>query len=254
MTLRMVRTLQALILAGLGIFLLNKIWSGQLYWYINARFLPLTILGLIGLLWLAQAQLRDRPPQAGGHEHGHHPPSGGDDHQHAHIGLPALALLAAPIVLGVLVPAAPLTADAIANRGLSQAAPLSAGGPVELVQFHLAPEERTILDWLRAFDQADDPSAFAGEPADVTGFVYQDARAGEEHFMVARFTLTCCVADASAIAMLVDWTGASALAANSWVRVRGPVRVASFEGRPMPLVKAETVEAISPPDQPYLYP
>lgn len=51
----MYRSLQALILALLGLFLLNRIQSGRITWYINARFMPLTLLGAAGLLLIAGA-------------------------------------------------------------------------------------------------------------------------------------------------------------------------------------------------------
>ena len=255
MELRTYRAFQALVLAGLGIYLINRIYTGRLFWYINARFLPLTLLGALGVLLLAQALLASRRPRSGqaeadDHEH---------DHDHAHERRPAgaarmLALLALPVALGTLVPAAPLSAAAIDNRGLSSAAPLSVGAQAGPVQFALAPEERTVLDWLRAFQQAADPAVHAGQPADVTGFVYHDPRLPAGQFLIARFTLTCCVADASAIALLVEWPGAGDLPANTWVRARGPIAVEGFDGRPFPMVRAETVELVDPPDNPYLYP
>jgi len=41
-----------------------------------------------------------------------------------------------------------------------------------------------------------------------------------------------------------------------WVRVTGPVEKAYFADDPqaIPLIRAETVEAVPQPDQPYLYP
>lgn len=118
---RLHRSFQALILALLGLFLLNKLWNGTVLWYINSRFLPLTVIGAFGLLWLA------------------------------------------------------------------------------------------------------------------------------------RFTLTCCVADAAAIGMIVRWPAAAELATNGWVRVQGPVQLGELEGRRMPVIEAHSVEAVPPPDRPYIY-
>jgi uncharacterized repeat protein (TIGR03943 family) len=166
----------------------------------------------------------------------------------------ALLLLALPILLGALISATPLTAEAIDNRGLSNAAPLQMGGSSSPVQFTLAPEERTILDWLREFQAAEDPASFAGQAADVVGFVYHEPRLPDDQFMLARFTLICCVADASAIAVQVTWANAATVPSNEWVRVRGPIAVGEWEGRASPMVLAESVEFVDPPDQPYLYP
>jgi uncharacterized repeat protein (TIGR03943 family) len=260
MTRRSYRAFQALILAGLGIFLIDKIWTGTLFWYINARFMPLTVIGALGVLWLAQALLAARGPGGdaarGVGKSGSQEIEGAAD---AHAMQPAgagraLLLLALPILLGALIPATPLTAEAIDNRGLSNAAPLQMGGSSSPVQFTLAPEERTILDWLREFQAAEDPASFAGQAADVVGFVYHEPRLPDDQFMLARFTLICCVADASAIAVQVTWANAATIPSNEWVRVRGPIAVGEWEGRASPMVLAESVEFVDPPDQPYLYP
>ena len=46
-------------------------------------------------------------------------------------------------------------------------------------------------------------SQFNGQPADLIGFVYSEPTFGGDHFMVARFAISCCVADASAIGVPV---------------------------------------------------
>jgi len=254
MTLRGQRTLQALVLAAIGFYLLNLIWSGRLGWYIHTRFLPLTLIGAVGLLWLAQAQMTARPPfEAVGLEG----EVGGAERQ-AERAAPGsrrrLLLLLLPVLLGVVIPAAPLSAAAIERRGVAANAPLRSPTDTQALRFTLAPEDRTILDWLVLFQE--DPSflAFAGQPADVIGFVYSDDRVGEGRFLLSRFAVTCCVADATALGLLVEWPGTAELAKEGWVRVRGTTAVGELEGRSSALVQAASVEAIDRPDQPYLFP
>src|SRR5262245_27405133 len=123
---RTYRTLQALTLAGLGIFLLEKIWSGTLYWYISNRFLVLTLIAAIVLLVLAQTILPRRRPE-GAEDEGQHLEHPGHDHDHG-TAQPAWGLLvvALPVLLGIVVPAKPLGAAAIANKGINTSAPLVA--------------------------------------------------------------------------------------------------------------------------------
>jgi putative membrane protein len=251
------RTLQALILAGLGLFLLQKAWAGTLYWYINDRFLALVLGAAIGFLILARSVLPPWRAAAGAADN--HP--GGDDHacnhqtDHDHQAVPAwrLWMVALPIVLGLLIPARPLGSRALANKGLNLGAPLAAGGASDS-RVTLPPAERTILDWVRAFNYPTDPGFFTGEPADVIGFVYHDAALGDDEFIISRFSVTCCAADAAGVGLLVQWPHAATLEADAWVRVRGPVQPGTYNDRPIPVVTAETVEGISPPTQPYLYP
>ena len=249
MPLRTYRTFQALILAALGVFFLHKIWSGTLFWYINQRFMALTLIAALGFLALAQSVLQRRRENPD-HDHAD------ENHHHPHApAFPAwtLVVVALPVLLGVLIPAKPLGSSAIANRGVNITAPLTAGA-AQPAKLDLAPTDRTILDWIRAFNYASDPKSFAGQSADVIGFVYHDSRLAGEQFLAGRFTVNCCVADAMAIGVIVQWPDSKGLADNGWVRVRGSVQASEIDGRPIPLIIAESVEPVSPPEQPYLYP
>ncbi|MGH2524765.1 MAG: TIGR03943 family putative permease subunit [Anaerolineales bacterium] len=245
MSLRTHRALQALLLAALGMFLLQKVWSGTLFWYINQRFLFLSLFAALGFLALAQgalAQLRRRPAEAS------------PEHEHEGASAWSLVIVALPLLLGLLIPARPLGSSAIANKGLNTTAPLTAVDASKPAQPSLASTDRTVLDWVRAFNYESNPAVLDGQPADVTGFVYHDSRLQPGQFLVGRFAVSCCVADAAAIAMIVAWPDAADLRDNVWVRVRGPVQAASLNGQPIPLISAEMIEQIAEPDQPYLYP
>lgn len=259
MPLRTYRTFQALILAGLGLFLLDKIWSGRLVLYINQRYAILILLAGLGLLALAQGVLNARPklPSL-------QPPADPESailQQNAGRAEEApagswfnLLLVVIPILLGLIIPARPLGASALPARGINTSSPLSVSGGAVASAASLAPADRDILDWIRAFNGAKDPTTLGGEDADVTGFVYHDPRLSKDEFMVGRFVITCCVADALAIGMVVAWPKAVEMTDNGWVRVRGAVKVIELEGNKIPLIEATSVEDLPAPDQPYLFP
>ncbi len=259
LSLRTQRSLQALVLAGLGLFLLQKIWTGTLYWYINQRFMLLILLAAVGLLALARLVLPSpRAKAAAEAEALAHDYHAHDGHDHAHdeskaTPLWGILILAVPLALGLLVPARPLGSAAIANKGINTTAPLTAGSSAP-VQLDLASTDRNVLDWVRAFNYATDPATYAGQAADVTGFVYHAQGLPEGQFLVSRFAVTCCSADATAVGLLVQWPQAADLDNNSWVRVRGAMAVGSFAGRATPLINADSLEGVAAPDQPYLYP
>lgn len=89
---------------------------------------------------------------------------------------------------------------------------------------------------------------------ELTGFVMSEASARgqasiprltqEESFAVARMAIWCCAADAYAIGFAVRWDGAVP-AADSWVRVRGTLRL---RGAKALVIDAESVEVTSAPD------
>jgi putative membrane protein len=185
-----------------------------------------------------------------GHDHSHD-----HDHQHGHApSWSTLAIVAIPLALGVLVPARPLGASAISTSGV----PTSLGtAPVASVstQFDLAPTDRNVLDWIRAFSSANNIDEFAGQSADLVGFVYRDVRfKADSQFMVARFTVSCCVADASAIGVIVESPDGAKVAQDSWVHVKGQFKVEEIDGQRAPVLIAESIETVPQPEHPYLYP
>ena len=265
MSLRAYRTFQALILGGMGVYLLSKVVDGRILMYINQRFVLLVLAAALLLIFLAQLVLRERPAPAveDGEPGGPHDDDHGDDHDHHHDHAHAehgpterkgwvLWLAALPLLIGVLAPQRPLSASALENRGVNTGASLSVRGAAQALE--IPPEQRTVLDWLRVFNESSDLNELKGQPADVTGFVYHDTRLEPGQFMVGRFTIACCVADAAAISVVVEWPDAASLPGNSWVRVQGPVDVYELDGKKLPLVQARQVEAIPEPAQPYLFP
>ena len=120
--------------------------------------------------------------------------------------------------------------------------------------FSSDPLKWNVLDWLRAFNSAEDATSFNGKQADVIGFVYREASFADDQFMVARFTISCCVADASAIGLPVIWEQAGDFPQDTWVRVQGAFEVGQFRGDTVPVLHATSVETVEQPEHPYLYP
>jgi uncharacterized repeat protein (TIGR03943 family) len=183
------------------------------------------------------------------------PHNGHEDHDHMSSGSPwTLFVLAIPVLLGFLVPAKPLESSALDLRGLTTNAIAGGGGSQTSIDLEQPSDQRTVLDWIRAFNFATDPSIYIGETADVTGFVYEDKRLSADQFMVSRFAVTCCVADAFAIGVIVESPDAANWPGNAWVHVVGKIQVATFDGQAYPLILAESIKEIPVPSQPYLFP
>ena len=186
------------------------------------------------------------------HEHEHEHEHGHAGHSHG-LSWGAVGLVAVPVVLGLLVPARPLGASAISSRGIGLSAPGSAGGNTTVAQ-RVSIGPKNILDWLREFSRQADPNAFAGQEVDLVGFVYRDPRNTADQFWVSRFTISCCVADATAIGLLVQTDQAASLKNDSWVRVTGKIGVGEFAGEKLPIILPDKIEPTEQPEHPYLYP
>lgn len=160
-----------------------------------------------------------------------------------------LLVVLTPLFFGLLIPARPLGAEAV-NGGIDTRVVLGTNES----SFTIAPEERNVLDWLRMFGNSTDYNEFAGQPVNTIGFVYREPDFAGDEFMMARFTVSCCVADASALGLPVVFADTSNLTDGEWVEVVGEIAVQPFGEDTMPVVDARTVTVIPPPEHPYLYP
>ena len=169
--------------------------------------------------------------------------------------VPALSLIfmSIPLILGLLASEQPLSSSALDNRGLSLTSTLGSGQTINS-SLKVIEDDRTILDWIKLFNYSEDHAPYAGSSVNVIGFVYHDARLPEGQFMVSRFIITCCVADAFAIGMPVEAAAGINPEDNTWVNVKGTLDIATIDGKAVPLIQASSIETVSAPEQPYLYP
>ncbi len=258
-----IHILRGIIFIGWGFFLVQKVESGEIQYYINQRYLFLVFLGAVafvglGLVTLMNALQTTKPTAStAGHSHQAEENGFSDHHDPETTGsLPVLGTLviAIPLLLGLIIPARPLGSSALTNRGVDAAAPLIRRVGGSATTLNQATTDRSVLDWVSLFSAASDPGIYSGQDAQVTGFVYHDPRLPKNQFFVSRFVITCCVADASALGMLVTWTGSEKLAENGWVQVKGSIFTATVGGQVLPGITAQAVDPIATPDQPYLSP
>ncbi len=179
--------LRPAILAGLGLYFNYNLASGNLTNYINVRFAWLSYLAAMLFLLLAAVTAYDlfnARRQGGQHTHDHG------------LSWAGLAIVAIPLVLGTFIPSRPLGANAVEGDLASGIAAIGS-----TTAFTSDPLTWNVLDWLRAINSSDDLSGFNGQQADVVGFVYRAESFPPTTFMVARFVISCCAADASAIGL-----------------------------------------------------
>lgn len=231
--------LQAVVLLGLAAYFAFNLLTNNVTNYINTRFVWLSyvavvifgVLGIASLMAVRSGRMLDRGP----------------DHQR--VTLPVILVMAVPLVLGTLIPSKPLGAEAIDSSVSFNA---FAGLNVEVVDKD--PLERNVLDWARIFTTDTAAGTFNGQEANVIGFVYTEPTHPDNTFVVARFTVSCCVADASPIGLPIYWPEADTLPSGQWVEVSGAFEARDFRGQLTPTLIAERITLIEQPDHPYLYP
>lgn len=237
---------QIVVLAGLAFYFGFIVLSGRWAFYIDPRFQWLSVVAVALLTLLAAVNIISKEEDA----------QIDDPFQDDHTKVTwfPIAVVAIPLFLGLVIPAEPLGADAVKTRGIDtdfSSVSLSNNANRSLT---IVPSERNVLDWARAIASSDEPQEFDGQEAKVIGFVYRDSRFGDDQFMVSRFTLSCCVADAMAIGLVVQMPeDAPDFAVDSWVEVEGTFLESEFGDSIIPILYATEIRPVEQPDQPYLY-
>lgn len=246
------------LLVALGVFFYSRIANGTLYYYINERFAVFTLIGIGGLVLLGLSYRWDSAAAEEAHEQEH---SHVHVHDHSHtLSWGGIAIIALPIVLGLATPPQPLGAAALANRDVTLSMNESAL-PVGLRNREKSPLDKTIMDWWQEFRIATATSQgtwqqeFIDQAVRVSGFVYKDEQYGNDHFLVTRFVVSCCVADANVLGLLVNTPDAATFVDDQWVEVEGKfIANQPVDGWSMPIISAHSINPIDVPNQPYLYP
>jgi putative membrane protein len=95
---------------------------------------------------------------------------------------------------------------------------------------------------------------FVGKKLELTGFVYRQENMKDNQFVLGRFSLQCCSADAAPFGVLVEYDRARNFATDSWVTVTGTIGKTTFDDMEIMVLKPEKVAKAEPAKTPYVYP
>ncbi|MEX2274842.1 MAG: TIGR03943 family protein [Actinomycetota bacterium] len=158
-----------------------------------------------------------------------------------------LGLLLVPVVLILVLPPSTLTSFAADRRGSAASAGYTApaadiaSGPLTLLDVAGA---QTSKDGQRAL------AARAGEQVAFPGFVTREPDTPADEFLLTRFIVSCCVADATVAQVRIVNVQPGVWADDQWVSVTGTMYPLGREV----LVDASRVAAIEEPSPAYLSP
>lgn len=124
--------------------------------------------------------------------------------------------------------------------------------------YQLPAQLETDRDELTILDIYDDPEKYMGKNVMIKGMVHKDDaeitdKFGSEVFLLYRFVITCCAADAIPAGMLVDAADCSSYHEGDWIAVQGTFIAIKKDEENIPMIKAPTITKINAPENPYLY-
>ena len=150
-----------------------------------------------------------------------------------------------PVVVLLALPPASLTSFAAGRRssfvgaGFVASAEDVATGDLSLTD---------VAGALRSDEAMDALAQRAGEDVTFVGFVNRDAGMPADEFILTRFLISCCVADALSVEVRVAGAPPGELKQDQWVRVEGKLYPLGREV----IVDLTEITKVSRPEQPYL--
>ncbi len=191
--------------------------------------------------------------------HGRSDPEGHAAHHHhaTRVGW----LLALPLCVAIAVGSNPLGSYAAGRQNSQRVLP---PGHFDLEQYLVAnsfggqsPALRSI-DFVRASQDPHDRGLLARHPVKLTGFVVEDPDGHGHSFLLTRFMIGCCAADALAVQELVPVEHGHVPDEDSWVEVeatldldRSPPAGQSLDP---PVLAVRSIHPVSQPEELYEYP
>lgn len=117
---------------------------------------------------------------------------------------------------------------------------------------HIEVTDENYLDVITMIDL--NVKQFIDKTLTIKGFVYREPDLKNNQIVVARFGMTCCVADASVYGTLVESDEVASLEEDSWVEVNGTIKATTYNGEEMMVLLPDKMKQIDAPKDPYVYP
>jgi uncharacterized repeat protein (TIGR03943 family) len=238
----MTSLVRSAVLLGAGALIAKLLVTGQIRYYLSPTFDGLTaatgvVLIGMGVVELWRAVCRARWVQA---EHG---------------GLDTtltLALVAMPVLAGLLLSPRALGAGGLDGTPVSRLVLAFDGSPLDSTSPRLAPR-RPIADvpglmaYLREAGEAG-----VGQPVHVLGLVAHSDDLPPNEFVLVRYAIVHCVADAQPLGLLVVTPGEFNLRGDQWVEVEGTLSSHPRGADRLVGIHATRVVPTEEPNDPYI--
>ncbi|SDY59244.1 putative membrane protein [Evansella caseinilytica] len=112
--------------------------------------------------------------------------------------------------------------------------------------------EANYLDVMTVLDLYLD--RFVGKELEIIGFVYREADFEDHEIVAARFSMTCCTADAGVYGTLIESEEATEFENDMWIYARGVIKKGQYHDYQIPIITDSYLVEVEEPDSPYVYP
>jgi uncharacterized repeat protein (TIGR03943 family) len=112
--------------------------------------------------------------------------------------------------------------------------------------------EELYIETLTTLDLYAD--SFVGKTINLSGFVYRDEDMSDNQFVIGRFTVQCCSADAAPYGVLVQFDKGNLYATDQWIQLTGKIDQTEYKGTKLMVIQASRIQKIEAPKELYVYP
>lgn len=161
-------------------------------------------------------------------------------------------LLCLVILLGVILPSGQISSATADQRiGNFNSVNLNYQGQT-INNFNSDTTNYDIGDWIISLSYNPELSDYVGKSVEVTGFVFHPGNLPEKTFLVSRFVIRCCAADATPVGLKVDYDWEKYFKTDEWVQVKGKFEIRNINGSDDLIIIPESVEQVEVPERPYI--
>ncbi|MBO0351435.1 TIGR03943 family protein [Phormidium pseudopriestleyi FRX01] len=162
-------------------------------------------------------------------------------------------LLLVTAVLGFLISPRVFASEKAMMRDVNDFLPVTQSQP-QAFRTARKPEERSLIDWVRTLTVYPEPDAYTGQQVNVQGFVIHLPDLPEEYFLISRFVITCCAADAYPVGLPVKLSQSrTAYPPDTWLEIQGEMSTEILGDRRQLTIVANSIQEIPEPRNPYEY-
>ena len=111
----------------------------------------------------------------------------------------------------------------------------------------------TIRDWISNFGINSDPKFYENKKVNVDGFIFKPNDLPKDYFLVSRFIIRCCAADATPVGIYVFMPGwDKKFRENTWVNIKGKFITKTINQVDLPTIEVLEINEIPKPINPYI--
>lgn len=95
--------------------------------------------------------------------------------------------------------------------------------------------------------------SFQGKTVELVGFIYRTEQMAQNQFVVGRFAVSCCSADASPYGIFSEFPKAAEYANDQWVKVTGTIGKINWNDAEIMKIDVSRIDKVEAPAEPYVY-